>query len=74
MVEQTRRKVQALFPDQEVATKILPRSTFYPIAGNEGEVHQDFYRKSPVRYKFYRYRCGRDSRVSDIWGERQSLE
>ena len=32
--------------------------------------HQDFYKKSPVRYKFYRWNCGRDQRLEEIWGEK----
>jgi len=74
LAEQTLQKVQAMFPGQTVATAILPRSTFYPIKGKEGEHHQDYYKKNPVRYHYYRYRCGRDDRLEDIWGERKSLE
>ncbi len=29
--------------------------------------HQNYYQKNPVRYKYYRYRCGRDQRLSDVW-------
>jgi peptide-methionine (S)-S-oxide reductase len=74
LAEQTRQKVQAMFPDQKVVTAILPRSTFYPIKGKEGEYHQDYYKKNPVRYHFYRFSCGRDQRVHEIWGDRKSLE
>lgn len=72
--EQTLQKVQAMFPDQKVATAILPRTTFYPIKGAEGEHHQDYYKKNPIRYHYYRYTCGRDDRIEDIWGGRKSLE
>ena len=74
LAEQSRQKVQAMFPDQKVVTAILPESTFYPIKGEEGEHHQDYYKKNPVRYHFYRYTCGRDQRVHEIWGDRTSLE
>jgi len=74
LAEQSLQKVQTIFPNQMVATIILPRSIFYPIKGKEGEQHQDYYKKNPLRYKYYRYSCGRDQRVYDIWGERQSLE
>jgi len=74
LAEQTRQKVQAMFPGQKVATAILPQSTFYPIKGKEGEKHQDYYKKNPLSYHYYRYRCGRDDRVKEIWGERKSLE
>lgn len=33
------------------------------------DYHQDYYLKNPVRYKFYRYNCGRDNRLQKVWGE-----
>ena len=33
------------------------------------DYHQDYYRKNPVRYKFYRFNCGRDARLQDLWGD-----
>ena len=57
------------FPNKKVVTPILDASTFYPIKGDES-YHQDFYKKSPVRYKFYRWNCGRDQRLKEIWGEK----
>ncbi|MCW8905698.1 MAG: peptide-methionine (S)-S-oxide reductase MsrA [Sedimenticola sp.] len=69
IAEQTKQAVQAQFPDQQVVTPILPAKTFYPIKGDES-YHQDYYKKSPVRYKFYRWNCGRDQRLKEIWGEK----
>ena len=37
---------------------------FYPAE----EYHQDYYQKNPVRYRYYRYACGRDQRLKEIWG------
>jgi peptide-methionine (S)-S-oxide reductase len=37
---------------------------FYPAE----EYHQDYYKKNPIRYKFYRSRCGRDRQLEEIWG------
>jgi len=68
LAEQSKQKVQALFSDEQVFTQILDASIFYPIKGDES-YHQDYYKKSPLRYKFYRYRCGRDARLEEIWGD-----
>jgi peptide-methionine (S)-S-oxide reductase len=68
VAEQTKRKVQSQFPDSRVATKILTATTFYPIQGEES-YHQDYYKKSPLRYKYYRWSCGRDQRLNEIWGD-----
>lgn len=68
LAEQSRQRVVDRFPDQRVVTPVLDAGTFYPIRGDES-YHQDFYKKSPIRYNTYRFTCGRDRRLRDIWGE-----
>ena len=69
LAEKTKAAVIAEFPNQTVVTPILNTSTFYPIKGDES-YHQDYYKNNPIRYNTYRWRCGRDSRLEDIWGDR----
>ena len=71
IAELSKQTVQDRFPEQTVVTPILAAKRFYPIKGDE-IAHQDFYKKSPVRYKFYRWNCGRDQRLEEIWGDQAS--
>ena len=49
-----------------VTTKIEPLNDNFWAAE---DYHQNYYKKNPVRYKFYRYRCGRDDRLGELWGK-----
>ena len=73
IAEETKQAVIEMFPDQTVVTPILDTSTFYPIKGAESD-HQDFYKKSPVHYKVYRWNCGRDQRLKNIWGDKATVK
>ena len=50
---------------EQIATEIIKAGEFYPAEG----YHQDYYKKNPIRYKFYRFNCGRDRRLKEVWGD-----
>ncbi|OGI52220.1 MAG: peptide-methionine (S)-S-oxide reductase [Candidatus Muproteobacteria bacterium RIFCSPHIGHO2_12_FULL_60_33] len=51
---------------KKIVTAIRPTATFYAAE----DYHQDYYQKNPLRYKYYRYSCGRDQRLGELWGKK----
>ncbi len=66
LAEASKAKVEATKPfKQPIVTEITAAAEFWPAE----DYHQDYYKKNPVRYKFYRSGCGRDERLKELWGK-----
>ncbi|MDT8438998.1 MAG: peptide-methionine (S)-S-oxide reductase MsrA [Wenzhouxiangellaceae bacterium] len=51
--------------EREIVVPIEDAGAFWPAE----DYHQDYYRKNPLRYRYYRSGCGRDRRLEELWGE-----
>ena len=66
LAEQSLAELEKTKPfEGEIVTEIAPATVFYPAE----DYHQDYYQKNPLRYKYYRWACGRDQRLTELWGD-----
>lgn len=68
-LKEAQEELSKKFSGQKIQTKILGLKEIFKAE----EYHQDYYKKNPIRYRFYRSSCGRDSRLEKLWGEKAGV-
>ncbi|MCB1927415.1 MAG: peptide-methionine (S)-S-oxide reductase MsrA [Rhodocyclaceae bacterium] len=65
LAEESKRALEQAVFGKPLATEVVAAGRFYAAE----DYHQDYYMKNPLRYKYYRFSCGRDQRLKQIWGD-----
>jgi len=71
LAQESKRKLEkSKRYDRKIVTPIIQATKFYPAE----DYHQDYYRKNPIRYKYYRVRSGRDEFIEKTWGNERNFK